>query len=125
LAEAQKLCSRVAVLEHGRLVALGTPAELARTAGRSQSLQIEVAPEGLAAARAVVAKAGLHEAEGAPEAPASLRLSGVERASIPGLVAALVEAGVEIYRVASQEPSLEDIYFALQGSLHGAQEAES
>ena len=30
LDEAQKLCDRVAVLEHGTLVALGTPEELAR-----------------------------------------------------------------------------------------------
>jgi ABC-2 type transport system ATP-binding protein len=116
LAEAQKLCSRVAVLEHGKLVALGTPAELARTAGRSQSLQVEVAPEDLAAARTVLADAGLCQAEQAPEEPGTLLLTGVERESIPGLVAALVEAGVPVYRVASQEPSLEDIYFALQGT---------
>jgi ABC-2 type transport system ATP-binding protein len=125
LAEAQKLCNRVAVLEHGKLVALGTPAELARTAGRSQNLKVEVAPEGLSAARAVLANAGLREADQAMEEPGTLLLSGVERESIPSLVAALVGAGVRLYRVASQEPSLEDIYFALQSSLPENQEAES
>jgi hypothetical protein len=34
---------------------------------------------------------------------------------VPDLVAALVAARVRIYRVASQEPTLEDVYFALYG----------
>ena len=43
-----------------------------------------------------------------------LAISGVARARIPELVAALVSAGVRVYRVAPQEPSLEEVYFALQ-----------
>jgi hypothetical protein len=33
--------------------------------------------------------------------------------AVPGLVAALVAAGVRIYRVTPHEPSLEDVYFAI------------
>jgi len=39
----------------------------------------------------------------------------VSREEIPGLVAALATAGVRVYRVTPEEPSLEDVYFALQG----------
>ena len=39
---------------------------------------------------------------------------GAEWAAIPGLVTSLASAGVHIYRVAPQEASLEDTYFALQ-----------
>lgn len=117
LVEAQKLCHRVAVLEHGCLVALGTPGELARKLGRSLRLQIEVAPEGLPAALDVL-KATL----GIP-APAQehgiITVVGAAREAIPGLVAALVAAGVRIYGVAPQEPSLEDVYFALHGEEEG------
>ncbi len=128
LAEAQELCARVAVLEHGRLVALGTPAELAHKLGRSQRLQIEVAPEGVPAALEVLqrrlgisdpspvgptpvgpAMAGLTQEKG------TLEVTGVGRESVPALVEALVAAGVPIYRIAPQEPSLEDVYFALHG----------
>src|SRR5512135_3365957 len=42
LVEAQKLCDRVAVLEHGRLVALGTPTELTRQYVRRLDVDIEV-----------------------------------------------------------------------------------
>jgi hypothetical protein len=40
---------------------------------------------------------------------------GVGRELVPGLVASLVGAGLQVYRVAPQEPSLEDVYFSLHG----------
>jgi ABC-2 type transport system ATP-binding protein len=118
LAEAQKLCGRVAVLEQGRLVALGTPAELARRLGRSQRLQIEVAPEGVTAAlevlRSSMGSAGAATADPAQESH-TLTIVGAEREAVPDLVVALVAAGIRIYRVTPEEPSLEDVYFALHG----------
>ncbi len=117
LIEAQNLCDRVAVLEHGRLVALGTPHELARQLGRSQRLEIEVAPEGLPAALEVL-RARLGVAEPA-QADGTLTVVGADREAIPDLVAALVAAGVRVYRVTPQEPSLEDVYFALHGEEEG------
>ena len=114
LAEAQKLCDRVAVLEHGKLVALGTPDDLARQWGRSQRLQIEINPEGLTIALEVL-QTSLGVNEPAQE-NGTLIVSGASREAIPGLVAALVAAGVQIYRVAPEEPSLEDVYFALHGA---------
>lgn len=113
LAEAQKLCSRVAVLEQGRLVAMGSPAELARRLGRSQRLEIEIAPEEQAAALDVLA-ASLGRENIVPE-NGKIAVTGAHRESIPDLVASLVAAGVRIYRVTPQEPSLEDVYFALHG----------
>jgi ABC-2 type transport system ATP-binding protein len=113
LAEAQKLCARVAVLEHGRLVALGTPAELAQRLGRSQRLEIEVAPDGVTTAVDAL-KNVLGTADPARE-DGTLSIVGADREAIPVLVAALVAAGVRIYRVTPQEPSLEDVYFALHG----------
>ena len=117
LIEAQNLCDRVAVLEHGRLVALGTPHELARQLGRSQRLEIEVAPEGLPAALEVL-RTRLGVAEPA-QADGTLTVVGADREAIPDLVAALVAAGVRVYRVTPQEPSLEDVYFALHGEEEG------
>jgi ABC-2 type transport system ATP-binding protein len=113
LAEAQKLCGRVAVLEHGRLVALGTPSELARKLGRSQRLEVEVEPEEVPAVLEVLgATLGITEVE---QENGSLVVAGADREAVPGLVAALVAAGVHVYRVSPREPSLEDVYFALHG----------
>jgi ABC-2 type transport system ATP-binding protein len=123
LAEAQKLCDRVAVLEHGRLVALGTPAELARQVGGSQRLEIEIAPESLVAALDTL-RDQFPQAQPAHE-DATIYLVGVERGAIPDLVAALVGAGVRVFRVAAQEPSLEDVYFALHDIQVGDGQQES
>jgi len=111
LDEAQKLCDRVAVLEHGKLVALGTPAELASKVGRSQRLELQVAPGDEETALRLLAEApgvSAHRENG------TIVAAGAEWAAIPGLVTSLASAGVHIYRVAPQEASLEDTYFALQ-----------
>jgi ABC-2 type transport system ATP-binding protein len=111
LVEAQRLCDRVAVLEHGRLVALGTPAELARGLGRSLRLEIEVAPDGVDMALKILAAA--QSVVNPVQDNGVIALIGTDREAIPDLVAALAAGGVRIYRITPQEPSLEDIYFAL------------
>ena len=115
LVEAQKLCDRVAVLEHGRMVAQGTPAELARQYVRRLDVEIETAAEQIeAAAETISNTSGLtigtpHRTNG------TLTLTVTGREAIPDLLALLVNQGVRVYRLAAKEPSLEDVYFALHG----------
>ncbi len=115
LVEAQKLCDRVAVLEHGRLVAQGTPVELARQYVRRLDLQIETAPEHLDLALNILSDAS-SLIRGLPRRTnGSLTLTITGRESIPDLLTLLVNQGVRVYRLAANEPSLEDVYFALHG----------
>ena len=113
LVEAQRLCVRVAVMEHGRLVAIGTPHELARRLVRNLSVAFELAPgstaQALQALRAAPGVASADQRNGA------VIVSGAEREAIPDIIATLVQAGVRIYQVTAQEPTLEDVYFALHG----------
>ena len=113
LAEAQQLCDRVGVMEQGRLVAVGTPADLARDLWQGVRLELEIAPEQVAAARSALEAfaAVQHVEEGAEPDRLHVTLSGREQA--PALVEALVRAGVRLYRLNPQEPTLEDVYFAL------------
>jgi ABC-2 type transport system ATP-binding protein len=111
LVEAQRLCDRVGVMEHGRLVAIGTPHELARRLVRNLSVEFELAPDSKDQALQA-----LHGAPGVASAGprnGAIVVSGAEREAIPDLIAALVSAGVRIYQVTPQEPTLEDVYFAL------------
>jgi ABC-2 type transport system ATP-binding protein len=117
LVEAQHLCDRVAVLGHGRILAIGTPAELGRQVGGAMRTEIEVEPGDEARAERVASSA-----EGVSQVARSgavLTLAGPGRERVPSLVSALVAAGVRIHRVAPDEPTLEDVYFALQGSREG------
>ena len=111
LNEAQRLCDQVAVLEQGKMVALGTPQELARRYGRRGRLEIEVAPEHVAMAQSTL--------RAMPEVPAVdseenvISIPGTDREAIPPIVLALAAAGTHIYRVVPTEATLEDVYFAL------------
>lgn len=115
LVEAQKLCDRVAVIEHGRLVAQGTPAALAQQYVRRLDVQIETHPEQVDAAIAVLSKAS-DLTRGAPRRTnGTLTLTVTGREAIPDLLSMLVNRDIRVYRLAAKEPSLEDVYFALHG----------
>jgi ABC-type multidrug transport system ATPase subunit len=108
LAEAQRLCDRVAILEHGRTIALGSPAELAEAWGAE--VQVEVHPDDLGAALALEPVAGLAATR---EDDRHVRFPGIGRAEVPRLVHALSDAGIRVYGVDRREPSLEDVYLRL------------
>jgi len=111
LNEAQQLCDRVGVMENGRLLALGSPAELVQQMHKSLRLEIEVDENGRDAALDVIAQInGLQPKVGANGA---ITVTGARRELIPDLLADLVGANVRVYRATPQEPSLTDVYFAL------------
>jgi ABC-2 type transport system ATP-binding protein len=111
LIEAQRLCDRVAVLRQGKLVALGTVAELSARIGGGQELELEVHEQdlerGLAAARSVLPVDRVREERG------FIVIDQAERQIIPDLLGTLTREQVRVYRVSPQEPSLEDVYFGL------------
>lgn len=110
LSEAQKLCQRVAVLQRGQLMALGTPSQLAREIIAEIRLTLEIDPSQANLATATLA----HFTPLPPTVDASgLTVAGIIRDQIPELVAAFVAAGVRLYRIDHDEPTLEDVYFAL------------
>lgn len=113
LVEAQRLCHRVAVLEHGRLLAIGTPAELGRRFGKAHRLDIELDQAQVPSALEVLKRiAGITAVAGEN---GMVTVTGAAHERIPDLIQALSGSQIRIYRVAPQEPSLEDIYFALHG----------
>jgi len=116
LVEAQRLCDRVAVLEQGHLLAIGTPAELSHSLFPAVRLIIEFAslPADLANLLSLVPEIENSSLEGT-----LLHLELARSAVIPELVTALVNAGARILRVQPQELSLEDVYFRLQEKKDG------
>lgn len=115
LVEAQRLCDRVAVMEHGKLVAIGTPVELVQQYVRRLDVDIEVAPE-----QAKTALDALSSASSLTQGPprhenGNLTLTIPGREAIPDLLDLLVKKGIRVYHIAAHQPSLEDVYFALHG----------
>jgi ABC-2 type transport system ATP-binding protein len=87
LSEVELVCDRVAILVGGRIVAQGTPGELARPRG----VEVETA-------------------DGVRAFPAATR------EEVPGIVAALVAAGAQVYGVRLLASTLEDAYLEAVGA---------
>lgn len=113
LEEAQRLCDRVCVMEQGRIIAIGAPRELAQEMWKDVRLEVEVAPEQIAEARERLDKMPSVQAIAIGEMPGLLHVSLGNREAIPEVNRVLTTAGLAVYRLAAQEPTLEDVYFGL------------
>jgi ABC-2 type transport system ATP-binding protein len=120
LEEADQLANRVGIIDHGRIVAEGTPAQLKREIGRPS---VEVVPQDASqrgALAAVLERFG-ERAEGSSKAVA-VRLRGGER-DLADVVRALDAEHIAVEHIQLHAPSLDDVFLAKTGrSLEGAGE---
>lgn len=105
LTEVEQVCDRVAIVDRGRVVALGTLDELLA----EPVLRLRLGGVG-AEARALLTARGRLADDGE-----WLALRGLPTEAIPSLVADLVRAGVRIYAVEPGRESLEARFAALVG----------
>ena len=117
LADAERLCSRVAVIRSGRLVAVGTPDEL--SAGHA-SVRLLIRGRGLDAALAG-ALAGAPGVESARPVDAGIELELAAGASAaPAVRLAVDHPGAAVEEVSRRRSSLEDAFLALVGDGDGS-----
>jgi ABC-2 type transport system ATP-binding protein len=109
MAEAEKLCSRVAVIRDGRLVAIGHPDELrARTGGP----HVEVVGSGFDAAVLALLRAR-PEVSSVEHHDTRLSIHLVEETEVAPLVSLMVGAGVQVEEVRKGKASLEEVFLTL------------
>jgi ABC-2 type transport system ATP-binding protein len=115
LDEADHLASRVVIIDHGRVVAAGTPSELKQRAGRNV---IEVHTRDRAdLARAAAGLAGLdHDQPQIEEATRRVRVA-VAAGTDPlrDALGALDAAGVAVEDISLRPPTLDEVFLALTG----------
>ncbi len=106
--EADRLCQRVAIIDHGKFVAIGTPSELK---GRVQADFVELETSEAVTAGRLAAIPGVSSV--AQQGPAwVLRVSSAEEV-LPRLFQALRTD--EIHRINVEKPSLESVFIDLTG----------
>ena len=119
MTEIQRLADRVGLLQDGRLVAVGTPAELIDSHGGESQLVIDT--DQAAAAVDALTDADFAATAGSTE----VIVDGVSPIEIGDAVAVLSTAGIEYGSLAWSEPSLDDVYLQLTGETFAAGEADS
>jgi ABC-2 type transport system ATP-binding protein len=126
MAEADELCERIAIVDHGRILAIGTPAELKRRVQSESIFRLELdhldggaaslgrLPGVVSAALAADGGAG----GSGPEAEAQrvvVNLVLEEDAALGAVVTSLAGLGSQILALRKSEPTLEDVFVELVG----------
>ena len=111
--EAEKLCDRVAIVDEGRIVAMGTPREIQEKALAHSTIEIELAaPLGdLAAAALAGGRQGLVDERRMKIAVTTARPARI----VVEMVKWLDENSVELADIRIKRPSLEDAFIELTG----------
>jgi ABC-2 type transport system ATP-binding protein len=120
LPEAERLCDRVAVLNRGSLIAVGTLAELARTLWHGTWVDIEclISPDQavIASLRALPCVTDIRHNN------RHLEVQVENQECIPAVVKEFVDHDAQVLRVNPREHTLEEVYFELQSTPETAGE---
>ncbi|HEU5322808.1 MAG TPA: AAA family ATPase, partial [Methylomirabilota bacterium] len=112
--EAEALCDRVAVVDKGRVIALGTPEELIRSLGAEHVIEFTLG-DGAPAPPLEVLR-GLPGVRDARQEDGTCRLSAGEvHRAVPALLQALGERGATLASLATHTATLEDVFVSLTG----------
>jgi len=118
LEEADQLADRIALIDHGRVIAEGTPAQLKASVG-SGALHVRLLEPEQRPRAAELLGDGVQLL---PD-PAGLSLPGAGADQASEAIAALVGAGVGVAGFSLGQPSLDEVFLALTG--HPAEEREA
>ncbi len=112
--EADQLCDRVAIMDHGRILALDTPAGLKETVGADTIVTVRSTGSDQDLVR--VFEHGLAEASRvrATESGVEIQVRGIG-GLLPRVVAVAEAAGVELADLSVAEPTLETVFINLTG----------
>jgi ABC-2 type transport system ATP-binding protein len=111
--EAEVLCDRVAIVDRGRVIALGTPRELIGSLGAEHVVEFAVSDGGPIPDDALRALPGVRDVRRTGETQ-ELRVAELHRA-VPALLAEISVRGLELAELRTHSASLEDVFVTLTG----------
>ncbi len=110
--EAERLCDRIAIIDHGKRIAQGTPAELIESLGGKEVVEAEIAGAPLDESR-MAALPAVHTVRQSGE----VWLLTVDQVhvAVPALLELLKASGATLQRLTTRRASLEDVFVTLTG----------
>jgi ABC-2 type transport system ATP-binding protein len=112
--EAEQLCDRVAIIDHGRMLALDTPAALTRSIGAATIVTVKASGDGATLAAALAERIPAVTRTRVIDRGVELQVTSAERI-VPLVVDAAEAAGFELADLAVASPTLEDVFISLTG----------
>ncbi len=111
--EAERLCDRVGIIDHGKLIAEGTRTELVSLVGERDRVRLSATGDLIQAALALAAQPWVHETSATDE---GIDLVVEEaRGNLPAILKDAATAGAAIKSVEVTEPDLEAVFLHLTG----------
>ena len=107
--EAERLCDRIAIVDHGRIIALGTDAELVQNAFGSRTQLVARFAGATESVADWVAQRGGHMVDGAAQ------FTVEHPAEIASLLEDSTKAGLELIDLSLHRPNLESVFLHLTG----------
>ena len=113
--EAERLCDRVAIVDHGHVIALGSPRELIASLGAEHVVEFTLhdAPASVLTAESLRALDGVKEAR-EHGGRWTMEVTQLARA-VPALLADLSRRGLTLGELATHSATLEDVFVSLTG----------
>jgi len=119
LEEADQLAQHIAVIDHGAVIATGTPDELKASAGRQVLEVTPVSRDDLAAVAGLIERlVGAAPSITAESGLVSVQVEGGR--ALPGIIRAIDDSSIELAEFALRRASLDEVFLALTG--HRAEE---
>jgi ABC-2 type transport system ATP-binding protein len=115
--EAERLCDRVAIMDHGKVIALGTPRELIASLGAEHVVEFALADGGADVLDALVTELGATSGVTATRRSGDgISLTVIElHRTLPALLAVLQRRGMELSSLTTHHATLDDVFVALTG----------
>ena len=111
--EAERLCDRVAIMDHGRIIAQGTPRELIASLGAEHVVEFALA-NGSALDAAAVGRVLGEDPPGRHDGVWRLQVSELHQA-MPALLGEIRRQGAQLSELRTRSASLEDVFVTLTG----------
>lgn len=115
LDEADALCDRIAVIDHGRIIALGTPKELKDSLG-GDTLELTVAPGSADPTSLLQSMPGVSSVHRSGDTY-RVKCSNGE-ALVPKTVMSAAQAGIQVVGVTVTKPTLDEVFLHLTGHAY-------
>jgi ABC-2 type transport system ATP-binding protein len=112
--EAERLCDRLAIIDHGEIIAEGSPSELIERFTGHHVVEFSVSGNGTAPENVWRSLPGVQALRNEEDGVLALQVSEPHE-TIPALLAAVQQRGMKLDHLTTRQASLEDVFVKLTG----------